>query len=190
MQNREEHEEKGKGIEEEDTEKEILSIYDDSEDEVNIHNFELEKEAPGYENYGRGGRSGRIQMRKRGREDEEGYQFEEEGEDYERRVGRRGRRGRGGQRRRGGAGKRGGRGRISIGRLAEAGEAGRIRKGRKGRREIGTRVQTAERAYCQNTNPKIRRIIEHLKEESMHAQSELKMEDWEYLLSDSGNTRG
>lgn len=138
---REEREEKGKGIAEEETEKEILSIHDDSEDEVDIRDFEPEKEVPGYEDYGRGGRSGRTQTRKRGREVEEGCQIEEEGEDYERRVGRRGRRGRGGQRRRGGAGERGGRGRRSGGGMAEAGEASGTRKGIK--REEGDRKESA-----------------------------------------------
>jgi len=45
-------------------------------------------------------------------------------------------------------------------------------------------------SHNENTNPRIRRIIENMEEELMQAQSDSKMEDWEYLLHDPGNTRG
>jgi len=50
-------------------------------------------------------------------------------------------------------------------------------------------VRNAERAYCRDTHSGIRRIIQHLEEEAIGEQSESEMEDWEYLLPDSGNTR-
>lgn len=58
------------------------------------------------------------------------------------------------------------------------------------RKTIGKKVQFVERAYCENTNPDIRRIIRHLEEEAIQRQSESELEDWEYILSNPGNTRG
>jgi len=52
------------------------------------------------------------------------------------------------------------------------------------------KIQFAEKAYYENTNKDIRRIIQHLEEEATQAQSGSEMEDWEYLLPDPGNTRG
>lgn len=74
--------------------------------------------------------------------------------------------------------------------MAEVGEASETKRTRRGRRELGKRVQVAERAYCHNKNPKIQRIIEQMEEDAMQAQSGSEMEDWEHLLLDPGNTRG
>lgn len=54
---------------------------------------------------------------------------------------------------------------------------------------MGKRVEFAERAYYQNTNKGVRRIIQHM-EEAIQGQSDPEMEDWVYLLLDPGNTRG
>jgi len=62
--------------------------------------------------------------------------------------------------------------------------------GRKARRTMEQKIQRAERAYMQNTNPRIRRIIQNLEEEALQAQSEPEMEEWELLVQDPGNTRG
>lgn len=48
----------------------------------------------------------------------------------------------------------------------------------------------AEKAYYQNTNKGVRRIIHHLEEEAIQDQSDPEMEDWVYLLPDPGHTRG
>ena len=52
------------------------------------------------------------------------------------------------------------------------------------------KIQHAEKAYCENNNKDIRRIIQQLEEEATQGQSESEMEDWEYLLPDPGHTRG
>jgi len=41
-----------------------------------------------------------------------------------------------------------------------------------------------------NTNPAVRRIMQHLEEETLEEQSEGELEDWEFLLPDPGNTKG
>lgn len=69
----------------------------------------------------------------------------------------------------------------------DEGVTGTVRRVRK---SIGKKVQFAERAYCENTNQDIRRIIKQLEEEVIQGQSESELEDWEYLLPDPGNTRG
>lgn len=61
---------------------------------------------------------------------------------------------------------------------------------RKSRKTLGKKIQFAERAYCENTNKDIRRIIQQLEDEATQGQSDSEMEDWEYLLPDPGNTRG
>jgi len=57
-------------------------------------------------------------------------------------------------------------------------------------KQWNARLGLHERAYSQNTHANIRRIIQNLEEEATQEQSELEMEDWEYLLPDPGNTRG
>lgn len=52
------------------------------------------------------------------------------------------------------------------------------------------KIRKAERAYQQNTNPKVRRIIQNLEEEALQGQSDSEMEEWEFLVQDPGNTRG
>lgn len=64
------------------------------------------------------------------------------------------------------------------------------RPGRRARQTFEHKIQHAERAYVQNTNPKIRRIIQNMEEEAIQAQSDSEMEDWELLVHDPGNTRG
>lgn len=54
-QGRGDQEETGKGIMEEDTEKEILSVHDDSEDDVEMFDSDGEKGGPGRERLGRMG---------------------------------------------------------------------------------------------------------------------------------------
>lgn len=61
--------------------------------------------------------------------------------------------------------------------------------GRRARQTFEHKIQRAERAYVQNTNPKIRRIIQNMEEEAIQAQSDSEMEDWELLVHDPGNTR-
>lgn len=55
---------------------------------------------------------------------------------------------------------------------------------------LDRKIHHAERAYNNNTNPDIRKIIQNLEEEAIQAQSESEMEDWEFLIPDPGNTRG
>lgn len=64
------------------------------------------------------------------------------------------------------------------------------RPGRKARQTVEHKIQRVERAYMQNTNPKIRRIIQNMEDEAIQAQLESEMEDWELLVHDPGNTRG
>lgn len=101
-----EREEKGKGIMEDAIEKEILSVHDDSEDDVEMFDSDGEKGGPGSERLGRTGKIGRAKVQEIGKEDVRGNQEHEEGEEFGNLVGGRRRRGRGGYRRRGGAGGR------------------------------------------------------------------------------------
>ena len=176
---RKERDRKGKALAKKETMEEIYEIYDDSDDE----------EAQ----YEQGGRGREFSGFARGRDSQffnEGQQ--EQGEEMGRmRSGLRkdrgegnrtesgSRRGRGGRGGRGGRQGTRGRGRGRIGRPAK-----------RTRRSLEKRIHHAERAYNENTNPRIRRIIENMEEELMQAQSDSKMEDWEYLLHDPGNTRG
>lgn len=173
-----------------DTEKEILSIHDDSEDDIEMFDSDREKGEPGSESFGRTGRLGRTKVLERGKDDAGGYQEHEEGGECESPVGGRRRRGRGGYRRRGGAGGRSGQGRRGRGGTARIGEDSVTGNVRRVRKYIGRKVQFAERAYCENTNPNIKRIIKQLEEEAIQGQSESELEDWEYLLPDPGNMRG
>jgi len=88
------------------------------------------------------------------------------------------------------AGNKIGRGqRRSVGdREESSGQRGRPVK--KERKPIEKKIHYAKRAYQQNTNPKIKRFIQNMEEESLQAQSDLEMEDWEFLLHDPGNTKG
>jgi len=84
-----------------------------------------------------------------------------------------------------------GRGRSSRGRGRSEGKRERsesilVRRYRKTLK----RIQYAERAYSENTDEDIRRIIQQMEEEATQGRSESEMEDWEYLLPDPGNTRG
>jgi len=85
-----------------------------------------------------------------------------------------------------GRGRRGrGRGRSEGNR--ERGEASTVQKYRK---TLKRRIQRVEQSYSENTNADIRRIIQQLEEEATQEQVDSKIEGWEYLLSDLGNTRG
>jgi len=100
------------------------------------------------------------------------------------------RRGKGSYRSRGGAGGRR-RQRRRGGRRASGNREEHAKVSvRKSRRSMGKKIQFAEQAYCENTNKDIRRIIQQLEEEAIQGQSDSEMKDWEYLLSDPGNTRG
>lgn len=52
------------------------------------------------------------------------------------------------------------------------------------------KVQEAERAYSEETNADIRRIIQELEATAMQEDSDPEMEDWGNLIPDPGNTRG
>ena len=98
--------------------------------------------------------------------------------------------GRGNYRNKGRAGRghgRGSRGRRWAKRKREEQETAPARKYRK---TLMKKIQHAEKAYCENTNENIRKIIQQMEEEATRAQSDSEMEDWEYLLPDPGNTRG
>lgn len=60
---------------------------------------------------------------------------------------------------------------------------------RKYRKTLTKKIQHAEKAYCENTNENIRKIIQKMEKEATQAQSNSEMEDWEYLLPYPGNTR-
>lgn len=59
-QGRRDNEEKGKGVMEEDLEREILSVYDDSNDDVEMFDSDREKGRPGRERQGHGKRKRRC----------------------------------------------------------------------------------------------------------------------------------
>lgn len=181
---------KGKGKLEEDPEKFYIPVYEVSEDDSEDHEAEFEMAAEGNVNRGRNEQGNGNRATKRGQEEAEGRQ--EPGDKAER--GRRGRgrvrRGRGSQSRRGIADGRSRRGRRCRKGIVEDGETSTRAEGRQGRRTIETRVRTAERAYNERTNPKIRRIIENWEEEAIQAQSEEEMEDWMHPMPDPGHTRG
>lgn len=82
---------------------------------------------------------------------------------------------------------RGSRGRSWTKRKREEQETTPVRKYRK---TLTKKIQNAEKAYCENTNEDIRRIIQQLEEEATQGQSDSEMEDWDYLLPYPGNTRG
>lgn len=63
------------------TEKEILSIHDDSEDDFDLFDSDKKKGALEDERYGRNKEEGTTKAMKRGRNDVEGYKELEEGED-------------------------------------------------------------------------------------------------------------
>ena len=58
------------------------------------------------------------------------------------------------------------------------------------RRTLEQRIRQAERAYQQDTDPRIRRIVQNLEEEAIQGQSNSEMEDWLFTVQDPGNTRG
>lgn len=166
---------KGKALAKEETVEEIYEIYDDSEDEDDLHE-------QGRRSKERGGTIGGWDTQQTS-EEQQG-QREEKARQRGRQRGGRGvgnrldsgsRRGRGPHRNRG---ERGGR----------QGQRGRSVK--RTSRSLDKKIQQAERAYNQNTNPRIRRIIQNMEEDSLQAQSDSEMEDWEFLLHDPGNTRG
>lgn len=64
------------------------------------------------------------------------------------------------------------------------------RGSRRGRKTLKRGVQHGESAYNKNTDEDIQRIIQRMEEEDMQEQSDPEMYDWEYLLTDLGNTRG
>jgi len=51
------------------------------------------------------------------------------------------------------------------------------------------KVQEAEKAYSEETNAYIQRIIQDLEKLAMKEELDPEMEDWEYLLSVLGNTK-
>lgn len=60
---------------------------------------------------------------------------------------------------------------------------------RRGWKTLKHKVHEAERAYSEETNADIRRIIQDLEAAAMQEELDPEMEDWEYLLPDPGNTR-
>lgn len=177
-------EKKGKGVANEKAGGETVMVPNDSEDEVEM--FEPDEE-------------NRQQCRaKRGRSEE--YETEDsqeirEGEDWQGRErggareagsasGMR-KRGAGGEfrRKRGRGGRRGQRGR-GRGRAGTHREEQAPTYGGKTRRTVGKKVQFAERAYYENTNKDVRRIIQQMEEEAIQGQSDPEMEDCVYLLPD------
>lgn len=58
------------------------------------------------------------------------------------------------------------------------------------RKTMERRIRQAEIAYQQDTDPRVRRIIQNLEEEAIQGQSEYELEDWEFMVQDPGNTRG
>lgn len=105
------------------------------------------------------GKTGRDTIQESGQDEARGNQELKERGDFGYLIAEKMRRGRGSYRRRGGDGgrrgqsRRGGRGTIGNRDDRATGSARRTRK------SIGKKVQFAERAYCENTNPDIRRII-------------------------------
>jgi len=61
---------------------------------------------------------------------------------------------------------------------------------KRGHRSIRKAAQEAERAYGKSTNEDIRRIINALENRVLEEPSDPKMEKWNTLLLDPGNTRG
>jgi len=58
------------------------------------------------------------------------------------------------------------------------------------RRTMERRIRKAEWAYQQDTDPRIRRIIQNLEEEAIHGHSDSEMDDWLFTVHDPGITRG
>lgn len=179
---------KGKNIAEEKPDKIILTIQDESEEEFDIRNYIVEEE--GSDELGKESRTGEFRRNVKNREVENESPQEAEGGEDDGRRNRRGTRGRGRGRGRGRVGSWGGKGGRGRRRGNEEGETSEPGSRKRSKKNLGRKVQEAEEAYYQDTNPNIRNIIDQMEEEALQEQSEPEMEDWEALLPDPGHTRG
>lgn len=162
-----EQDRKGKGVMKEEKPEEIYEILDISDEdesrEQSMNAKEWEQYAMGVSQRSRRGR--RVPHRGRQRRNRQGGHEAEPNSGQDSEANR----------------ARGGRG--------ERTEQSR-RPARRARQTFEQKIQQAERAYSQNTSPRIRRIIQNMEEEAIQAQSDSEMEDWEFLVHDPGNTRG